>query len=234
MDKAVVLVSGGINSSVAAALACEQYEPALLHVEWHHHAARREHAAFERVAEALDIKTTAVAALSYPPQLNAHARASERMTTEETATHDRGTPATFLPGLLPGMLSIATTWAGTLGARHIVIGISEDHGTPGRAISELYPDHRIEFLQTFNLMLNYATPAERHPTVEAPLIELTRAEVVRLGQRLEVPFDKTWSCYQSSEMPCGRCRPCKTRAAGFLRARIPDPLLLEPAAGRVS
>jgi 7-cyano-7-deazaguanine synthase len=82
----------------------------------------------------------------------------------------------------------------------------------------------MEFIQTFNLMLGYAKPAGRELTVETPLIELNRGEVIQLGQRMSVPFEKTWSCYAENDKPCGRCRPCATRSTGFLNANVADPL----------
>lgn len=233
MDRAVILASGGINSSVAAALAREQYEPALLHVAWGHRSADRELAAFEQVALALHLERTIVAELSCMAIFGGNARVSKREDVEDATVLERRTPATFMLGLMPSMLSLAAAWAGAIGAKRIIVGTSEDHGIPGPAVSELYPDYRHEFLQVFSLMLSYAKPPERELTIEAPLIELTRAEVVRLGQRLNVPFEKTWSCYRNNESPCARCRPCVTRAAGFLRSGIPDPLFVEtaPSAG---
>jgi 7-cyano-7-deazaguanine synthase len=155
-----------------------------------------------------------------------NARASKRMSIEDASTLQKATPATFAFGILPSMLSVAATWANTLGARRIIVGISEDHGVPGPAISELYPDHRIEFIQTFNLMLKYAMPADRELVVEAPLLDLTRPEVIRLGMRLDVPFKLTWSCYANNTNPCNRCLGCHNRSAGFLQAKLPDPLIL--------
>jgi len=230
MDKAVVLASGGINSSVAAAVAREEYEPALLHVAWGHRAADRELIAFQQIATALRIEKTMVAELSCMAMFGGNARVSKRLSVVDTGPPGNKPPPTFMIGLLPSMLSVAAAWAAALRAKRIIIGISEDHGVPGRPISEVYPDYRIEFLQTFNLMLSYAKHPEVEILAEAPLIDLTRTEVIRLGQRLGVPFERTWSCYKSDEKPCGLCRACATRAAGFLSARIPDPIMLEEAA----
>lgn len=229
MDTAVVLSSGGINSTVAAAIAREQYEPALLHVNWGHRAAERELEAFKQIAAFMRVERTVVADLSCLSSFGGNARVSKRMNIEDASTLGSGTPSTFMLGQLPTLLSVAATYAGGIGAKRIILGISEDHGVPGPPISELYPDHRIEFLQAFNLMLNYAKPPDRELIVEAPLIELTRAEVLQLGRRMDVPFEKTWSCYRNNDRPCGRCRPCVTRAAGFIQARLPDPLELEKA-----
>jgi 7-cyano-7-deazaguanine synthase len=231
MEKAVILVSGGINSAVAAAVTREQYAPCLLHVNWGHRTAEREMTAFEQLASALSIETTMIADMPCLGTFGGNARSSKRLAIEDATTvGDKSTPATFALGVLPTMLSAAATWAGALGAKRVVVGISEDHGIPGPPISELYPDYRIEFVQAFNLMLNYAKPAGRELIVEAPLLELSRAEVIRLGSRLEVPFQLTWSCFANNEKPCGRCLPCTTRTEGFLRARIPDPsIVTEPA-----
>jgi len=229
MDRAVVLLSGGINSTVAAAVAREKYELALLHIAWAHRTAERELAAFEQIAAAMQIEKTLVADLHCLAIFGGSSRVSKRLPIEDANTLGRNVPATFMLGLMPSMISLAAAWAGSIKAKRILLGISEDHRTSGPAISELYPDYRRDFLQVFNLMLHYAKPPERDLIVEAPLIDLSRPEVVRLGEQLKVPFDKTWSCYGNNNQPCGRCLACVTRATGFLKAGVPDPLLLEPA-----
>ena len=108
-----------------------------------------------------------------------------------------------------------------------VVGISEDHGVQGPAIGDLYPDHRGTFLQTFNLMLHYAKAEERELQVDAPLLDLSKAEVIQLGRQLKVPLDRTWTCYSGGDRPCGHCRACATRGAAFLQTGHPDPLLSE-------
>ncbi len=229
MDRAIILLSGGINSTVAAAVSREQYEPALLHVAWGHRAAERELLVFEQLAARFRIEQTMVAELSCLAMFGGNSRVSRRLPIEDAATLGAATPATFAMGLMPAMLSLAAAWAASIKAKRIIVGLSEHHRTPGPGIAELYPDHRHDFVQVFNLMLHYAKPAERDLFVEAPLIDLSRAEVVKLGQRLGIPFEMTWSCYGNNDRPCGRCRACATRAAGFLQAGVPDPLLLEPA-----
>ena len=228
-DKAIILTSGGINSAVAAAVAKEQYTAVLLHIAWGHRAADREPIAFEQTAANLKIEKTMVAEMSSLAMFGGNARVSRRIAVEDAVTLGSEAPATFMLGLMPSMLSVAATWAGAIGATKIIVGISENHGVAGPTISELYPDRRREFLQSFNLMLQYSKPANRLLLVEAPLLDLSRAEVIRLGERLGVRYDSTWSCYRNSDTPCGRCHPCTTRAAGFMRSGIPDPLLLKIA-----
>ncbi len=228
MDRAVILLSGGINSAVAAAVAREQYEPALMHVAWGHRTADREFAAFEQLASALHVERTIVAELSCMALFGGNARVSRRLSIDDANALGKETPATFALGLMPAMLSLAAAWASSIGAKRIVIGTGEDYRLPGPTLGTLYPDYRHEFVQVFNLMLEYAKPAGRELVVEAPLIDLTRAEVIKLGNRLNVPWEKTWSCYRNTEAPCGRCLGCANRANGFLKAGISDPLLLEP------
>jgi len=228
MDRAVVLVSGGINSAVAAAIAREQYELALLHVAWGHRTAERALAAFNEIAGSLKIEQTLVAELSSMAVIGGNARASRRIPVDDARAVGRATPGTFVFGLIPGMLSLAATWAASLKARHVILGISENHATADTPISKLYPDYRREFVQAFNLMLLYARPQDHELLVEAPLIDLSRAEVIKLGQRLRVPFNRTWSCYARNDTPCHRCLGCVNREAGFLQAGAADPLVLEP------
>lgn len=229
MDRAVVLVSGGINSAVTAAVAKEQYETALLHVAWGHRTAERELAAFHEIAGFLKVEQTLVAELSCMAVFGGNARASRRQSIEDASVVGRTVPGTFAFGLLPAMLSLAAAWAGSLRARRVLVGISENHGTTTTPISKLYPDRRREFVQTFNLMLQYAKPSDRDLLVEAPLMDLNRAETIRLGQRLRLPFDRTWSCYSSNNAPCHRCIACVNRESGFLQAGIADPLAMETA-----
>lgn len=229
MDKAVVLVSGGINSAVAAAVAREQYEPHFLHVAWGHRTAERELSCFEGLAAHLRIDATLVAELAWLSSLGGNSRSSRKALIEDISTLGGETPSTFATGLIPTMLSTAATWAAAVGAKRIIIGTSEDYDVPGPPISKLYPDYRREFVQTFNLMLEYAKPKGRDLLVEAPLAELTRQEIVLLAKRLKLPLEKTWSCYRNNDEPCGKCLGCGNRISGFLSAGIPDPLLLEPA-----
>ena len=161
--------------------------------------------------------------------IGANARTSRRLSIEDAGVVGRSIPATFAFGLLPGMLSLAAAWAGSIRAPRVVLGVSENHGTTTTPISKIYPDRRREFVQAFNLMLQYAKPADRNLFVEAPLIDLPRADVVKLGHRLHVPFDRTWTCYSSNTAPCHRCIACVNRESGFLQAGIPDPLVLETA-----
>lgn len=228
MDRAVVLVSGGINSAVVTAIAREQYEPVLLHVGWSQRAADRELAAFEQMAAHFSIEKTLAADLPCMAVFGGNSRVSKRLSIEDANTLGQETPSTFAPGVLPTMLGLAASWAGAIKARRIFIGISEGTGSSGPTLAQLYPDYRREFVQAYNLTLRYALPLRHDLLVEAPLIDLNRGEIVRLGLKCEIPFALTWSCYAGGNRPCGRCLGCVNRALGFTKAGVADPLLLEP------
>jgi len=230
MERAVVLVSGGVNSAVAAAIAREQYQPAWLHVAWEHRTGERERAAFTALADHFKPDAVEVADLSCMTAFGGNARVSRRMSIEDAEAIGPQTPGTFAAGLLPSMVSLAAAWAVSLKAHRIVLGIHANPQTIKTPLEQLYPDYRREFVQACNLLLAYSLPADRSVQVEAPLIDLTRAEIVNLGRRLGVPFEQTWSCYADNESPCHRCLGCVNRAVGFLKAGLPDPLALEPAA----
>ncbi len=221
MTKAVILASGGITSTVAAAIGREQYEPALLHVIWGHRAAEKEQAAFEHIAASLKIEQTRTAELTSHGLFASNPRVNKRLIPDQQQA-----PACFAMGLLPAMLGIAASWADGIGASRIILGICEDHGVSGVCLSEIYPDYKREFVQTFNLMLHHARHNEGELMVEAPLLELTRAEVIKLADLMHVPLEQTWSCYLGNENPCCHCIGCKSRADGFLQAGIPDHSIL--------
>jgi len=227
MTKAVVLMSGGVGSLVAAAVAREQYDIALLHVNWGHRSAEREQSCFERLAASFKLENVRCVDLSLLQTIGGSARLSRRLPIEDAHITDaeaRSTPPSFTMGLLPLLIGTAGMWAQSLNAARIILGVSENHGTSSLPISHLYPDYRREFSQAANLALYYGKPRDRELILETPLIELTRAEVIRLGDSMGVPFEHTWSCFASDENACGRCLGCMTRAAGFLQAAIPDPV----------
>jgi 7-cyano-7-deazaguanine synthase len=115
------------------------------------------------------------------------------------------------------LLAIATSWAEVIGAEAIVIGAVEADA-PG------YPDCRAAFFEAAERMIELGTRPETHIRVEAPLVAMTKAEVVRLGMDLGAPLELTWSCYQGEAAPCGRCASCQRRAEAFREAGVRDPL----------
>lgn len=139
-------------------------------------------------------------------------------------------------GVLPALLSMGVQLAARTAGERIITGLSQaaDEAQLGVPYDQGRPDRRREFLHAYNCMLATALPASRCIHVEAPLMDECYADIVRLGQRFEVPFEHTWSCETQSARGCGRCESCRARYDGFRAASMPDPLLLEATAAAVS
>jgi len=114
----------------------------------------------------------------------------------------------------------------SLGAHRVVTGVSQtiDEAQRGAAPGEGRPDHRREFIHAFNIMSQTALTRRARVVIEAPLMDLTYPEVIRLAVRLQVPLEATWTCERGDPQPCGRCEPCVARSNAFASAAMTDPL----------
>ena len=215
--RAVVLVSGGMDSAVTLALAREQgFTCHALSVDYgQRHAS--ELAAAERVAKmlgAVEHKTVHV-------DLRSIGGSALTADIDVPTAHSAGIPVTYVPARNTIMLSVALGWAEVLGAVDIHCGVNAvDYSG--------YPDCRPEFVEAFERLANLATKAgvEGHRlTVHAPLIRLTKADIVREGVRLGVDFAATVSCYTADAQgrACGACDACRLRSEGFVAAGVADP-----------
>jgi len=223
MKKAVVLASGGLDSTVAAAVARRDgYRLYLLTIAYGQRhrveidAARRIAGALEadrHLVLELDLRPIGGSALTGDLAVPKHRSADERK---------RGIPATYVPGRNMIFLAVASAYAETVGASTVYIGANViDYSG--------YPDCRPEFLQAFEQAARVGTKAGtegRGVNIHAPLLLLPKADIIRLGQSLRVPFEMTHSCYDptSDGAACGDCDSCLTRLEGFRAARVADPV----------
>ena len=216
--RAVVLVSGGLDSATALALArAEGFECYALSVAYgQRHAIELDAAA--RVARALGAREHRVM------RVDLANIGGSALTDSKLAVPDRpaeGIPITYVPARNTIMLSLALAWAEVLEARDVFIGVnSVDYSG--------YPDCRPEYIAAFAAMAGLATKAgvEGNPCrIHTPLIAWSKAQIVREGTRLGVDYSLTLSCYQpdSQGRACGRCDSCRLRRAGFEAAGVPDP-----------
>ena len=217
IKKAVILVSGGMDSAVTLAIAKEQgFVCYALSVSYGQRHSAELNAANElaKIQGAAEHKTVVVDLRS----IGGSALTSD-IAVPESATE--GIPITYVPARNTIMLSIALGWAEVLGANDIFCGINAvDYSG--------YPDCRPEFLASFQNLANLATKAGVEGAglrVHAPLISMSKSDIAREGIRLGVDFSRTVSCYQADEQgrACGRCDACRLRAAGFNEAHLPDP-----------
>ena len=220
---AVVLLSGGLDSATVLAIARERgFAPNALSFRYGQRHEQEIEAA-RLVASQIGVERHAVV------DIDLGAFGGSALTADIPVPKDRdddaigaGIPITYVPARNTIFLAIALGWAETLGADDIFIGVNAvDYSG--------YPDCRPEFLQAFERMANLATKAAtedgRRLTVHAPLLELTKAEIVRRGTSLGVDFRLTRSCYDPDEhgAACGRCDACHLRLRGFAEAGIEDP-----------
>jgi 7-cyano-7-deazaguanine synthase len=136
-------------------------------------------------------------------------------------------PTTYLPFRNAHLLSAAVSWAEVIGARDIFVGFVE-HDSSG------YPDCREAFLRAFEAAAKEGTRPETDVSVHAPLIKMSKAQIVGLGVSLNAPLHLTWSCYVSEALACGACDSCLLRLKGFAQAGFPDPIRYnENTGGRI-
>lgn len=216
--RAVVLVSGGLDSATALAIARSQgFECYALSVDYgQRHSAELD--AARRVAARVGVRDHRVMRVDLAG-IGGSALTDKTIAVPESPT--TGIPVTYVPARNTIMLSLALGWAEVLGASDIFLGVNFlDYSG--------YPDCRPEFVAAFECLASVATKAgvEGHPyRIQAPLITLSKAEIIREGVRLGVDYGLTVSCYQADEhgRACGRCDSCRLRAAGFEAAGVADP-----------
>lgn len=217
MKRAVVLLSGGLDSATVLAMARQQgYACYALSVDYgqRHHA---ELAAAQRVATALGAVEHRVVNIDLTG-FGGSALTDASIAVPEIAS--KGIPLTYVPARNTIMLSLALAWAEVLQAQDIFIGVNAvDYSG--------YPDCRPEYIESFERMANLATKAavEGHRlALHAPLLRMSKAEIIRQGTRLGVDYGNTVSCYQADELgrACGLCDSCRLRKAGFDAAGVPD------------
>jgi len=231
-DPAVVLVSGGLDSATALAAAADEgwdlYALSFRYGQRHVVeltaaravvAAQSERSGVEIRHEVLDVDLARLggSSLTGDGEIPHHSSVSEVLDSAASAI-----PSTYVPARNTVFLSHALAWAEVLGATRLVIGVNAvDYSG--------YPDCRPEYLEAFEQMANLATRASveggRRLEVHAPLVRLTKAEIVRLGTSLGVDYATTVSCYDPdpSGAACGQCDSCLLRAEGFRAAGLPDP-----------
>ena len=242
MKKAVVLLSGGLDSTTTLAVAkSEGFELYALSFDYGQRhkieleLARRNADRFGAKKHLVinfnlqDIGGSALTDDIEVPKNSAEAGKRESAEAKKKATKEENIPVTYVPARNTIFLSFALAWAETLGAGDIFIGANAvDYSG--------YPDCRPEYIKAFEDMANLATKASVEGSlkfeISAPLINLTKAEIIEKGIELGVDYSLTWSCYdpvleQSAYRPCGKCDSCTFRAKGFHEAGINDPLLLK-------
>jgi 7-cyano-7-deazaguanine synthase len=224
--KAVVLLSGGMDSCVTAAIARASHELALLHASYGQRTERRERRAFDEMADCWQVPAAQrlVVRLEHLAQIGGSALTDHRIAVPEEGTSLRHgqagvppIPITYVPFRNAHLLAVAVSWAEVLGATAVFIGaVAED--------SSGYPDCRPEYYRAFQEVVRIGTKPESRIEIHTPVIAMKKSEIVERGIALGAPLHLTWSCYQFEDEACGMCDSCRLRLQAFQQAGCRDPL----------
>ena len=215
---AIVAVSGGLDSAVATAVAAESHELALMHINYGNLTEKRELEAFHNIADFYKIEKRLVADIDHLRKIGASSLTDKNIPVEDFTGKNIGIPLTYVPFRNANILSIAVSWGEATGAESIYVGMMEED-------SAGYPDCTEEFIEAFNRMITIGTRPETTIKLKAPLIHMSKGDVIRKGIELGAPFDLSWSCYKNEEKACGVCESCVLRLNGFKDAGIEDPIV---------
>jgi 7-cyano-7-deazaguanine synthase len=215
-SRAVVLLSGGMDSCVCAALAAKDYDVAALHISYGQRTEEKERRSFAAICDRLGIRTRLVARNEALRAIGGSALTDLDLAVPESRALGLEVPVTYVPFRNAHFLSVAVSWAEVLGAEKIYIGAVEQD-------SSGYPDCRPAYYQAFNQVVRAGTKEGRIGIV-TPLIALRKSEIVRLGLELGAPFDLTWSCYSREDRACGVCDSCVLRLRAFQESGEADPI----------
>lgn len=214
---AVVLMSGGLDSCVTAAVARQNFELACFHGNYGQRTVERELAAFRAQAGFYRAAHTLEVGLNYLATIGGSSLTDLSVAVPTDEAEPPGIPSTYVPFRNSNLLAAATAWAEVLGAEAIFIGANV-LDNPG------YPDCRPEYFAAYERLIELGTRPETHIRIHTPLIQLDKAGIIRLGLKLAAPLHLTWSCYQAEEAACGECSSCRLRLKGFATVGVPDPI----------
>lgn len=218
-SRAVVCLSGGMDSAVCATLAAREHEVFALHFSYGQRTEQRELQSARAIAEALGIQKFLVLRMDLFRQIGGSALTDASIAIPDAPAADEigaQIPVTYVPFRNAHFLAAAVSWAEVVGAEKIFIGAVEQD-------SSGYPDCRPAYYQAFQQLIRTGT-RDGNIAVVTPLIALKKSQIVRLGVELGAPFAATWSCYAEQAAACGKCESCALRLRAFAEAGLPDPI----------
>ena len=225
-SRSVVLLSGGMDSCVCAALAAREFNSAAVHISYGQRTEERERRAFLAICGRLGIHEKLVVRNDALRAIGGSALTDPAIAVPESPRIGQGIPVTYVPFRNAHFLSVAVSWAEVLGAEKVFIGAVEQD-------SSGYPDCRPAYYRAFNEVVKTGTKDGRIEIV-TPLIGLRKSEIVTLGLELGAPFDLTWSCYSREDRACGVCDSCVLRLRAFQEAGAADPVPYLEVVGKES
>jgi 7-cyano-7-deazaguanine synthase len=206
-----------MDSAVTAALAAREHRLAFLHANYGQRTEAKELACFHALAGHFAAERRLVVDFSDLRQIGGSSLTDPGLPVREGEPVAGVVPSSYVPFRNAHLLAAAVSWGEVIGARAVFVGaVGED--------SSGYPDCRPEFFRAFEEAVRLGTRPETSLRIVTPVIAMSKAEIVRQGLALGVPFARTWSCYQAEEAACGACESCRLRLRGFERAGARDPI----------
>lgn len=219
MEKAIVLMSGGMDSLVCAGLAVEKkHHVSFLHMNYGQKTSERERKSFDLIADYYHIAPDdrKVIDMTFLSQIGGSSLTDNSISVKTYQGDSNVIPDSYVPFRNSIILSLAVSWAEVVGATKLYIGANHED-SPG------YPDCRPSYYEAFNKVIKEGTKAG-NIEILTPVISMKKRDIVLKGQELKVPFALSWSCYKSGDKACGQCDSCALRLRGFKEAGINDPI----------
>lgn len=221
MKSAVVLISGGMDSAVCAGIASQKAEKLYgLHINYGQKTEKKEQAAFNEICEHYNFCDRLEVNIKYLADIGGSSLTDSKIEVTKGNLDSKEIPNSYVPFRNANILAIATSWAEVINAGEIYIGAMEED-------SSGYPDCRKSFFDAFENTINKGTKPDTSIKIITPIIDKSKAEIIKLGTSIGVPFEKTWSCYKSNEIACGECDSCLLRLRGWKNANLIDPIKYE-------
>jgi 7-cyano-7-deazaguanine synthase len=217
-DRAVILVSGGMDSATAVYEAMERgYEPYLLHTSYGQNTEDREYECARALADEVDAADFLHVDTEHLATIGESSLTDDDVAVGEADMESDEIPASYVPFRNANLLSMAVSYAEANECSAVFIGAhSEDFSG--------YPDCRPAFFEAFQTVVSVGTRPETDIEIVAPFVEWSKTDIAERGLELGVPYDITWSCYRSETPACGTCDACAFRLQAFQRAGTPDPI----------
>lgn len=219
IKKAIILLSGGMDSLVTTAIANkENDELYFLHANYGQKTEAKEQECFDDLVQYYHPKGVLNVDLNYLKQIGGTSLIdSDQQIKDHDSNNSNLVPDTYVPFRNGNLMVIATSWAEVIGAQSIYIGAVEED-------SSGYPDCRESFYLALNKAIDLGTKDETKIEIKTPIIHKTKSEIVKLGVELNAPFRFSWSCYRDNELACGTCDSCYLRLKAFKEAGLTDPI----------
>ncbi len=214
---AVALISGGIDGCLMVSDVVKKYNTAFLHVNYGHRTEKRELKSFKEIASYFKVKKRLVAELKYFKEIGGSSLTDKKINIAKAGASSKKVPTSYVPFKNLHLISIAVSWAHVLDAEKVFIGVSKE-------AAALYPDCSPKFLNAAKKIVDETSKSTKRVTLEFPMINKSKVDIISQGEETKLPFHITWSCYKNNDIACGECEGCKRRLNGFKKAGLFDPL----------